>query len=80
MIDKTVTVKARMLLPEGEIVSHLLLNTSVKTQTRIHANPNEFIEVALSTTILSDTTTINFNFGMQDAALIYLDNLTAIIQ
>lgn len=80
MIGKNVTVKARLLLLEGEISSHLLLNSSVKSQIKIYANPNEFIEVALSTTLLNDTTTIDFNFAMQNAALIYLDNLTAIIQ
>lgn len=80
MVGKTITVKARMLLLEGEILSHLLLNSSVKVQTRIYSNPNEFTEVILSTTILNDTTIIDFNFGIQNAALIYLDNLTANIQ
>lgn len=80
MVDKTITVKARILLPEGEVVSHLLLNSSVKSQIRVYPNPNEFTEVTLTTTILEDTTTIDFNFGMQTAALIYLDNFIANIR
>ena len=80
MVDKTITVKARVLLPEDEIVSHLLLNDSMKSQVRVYSNPNEFTEVTLTTTILEDTTTIDFNFGMQTAALIYLDNFIANIQ
>ena len=80
MVDKTITVKARILLPEGEILSHLLLNSSVKSQIKVYSNPNEFTEITLTTTILEDTTTIDFNFGMQTAPLIYLDNFTANIQ
>ena len=80
MVDKTITVKARILLSEGEILSHLLLNGSVKSQIRVNSNPNEFTEVTLTTTILEDTTTIDFNFGMQTAPLIYLDNFIANIR
>ena len=80
MVGKTITVKCRVLLPEDEIVSHLLLNDSMKSQVRVYSNPNEFTEVTLTTTILADTTTIDFNFGMQTAALIYLDNFIANIQ
>ena len=80
MVDKTITVKARILLPEGEILSHLLLNSSVKSQIKVYSNPNEFTEITLTTTILEDTTTIDFNFGMQTTPLIYLDNFIANIQ
>lgn len=80
MINKTITVKAKILIPEGEALAHLLLNATVKSQIRIHATNNEFTEVVLSTVILDGTTIIDFNFGMQDTALIYLDNLTANIQ
>ena len=80
MVGKTITVKCRVLLPEDEIVSHLLLNDSMKSQVRIYPNPNDFIEVTLTTTILEDTTTIDFNFGMQTTPLIYLDNFIANIQ
>lgn len=80
MAGKTITVKARILIPEGEILSHLLLNSSVKSQIRVPATSTDFTEVSLSTTILEDTTTIDFNFGMQSAALIYLDNFIANIQ
>ena len=80
MINKTITVKAKILIPEGEALAHLLLNATVKSQIRIYATNNEFTEVVLSTVILDGTTIIDFNFGMQSTALIYLDNLTANIQ
>ena len=80
MVDKTINVKAKILLPEGELLSHLLLNGSVKSKITVYPNPNEFTEITLTTTILTDTTTIDFNFGMQNTALIYLDNFTANLQ
>ena len=69
-----------MVLSISPPAQMLLLNDSMKSQVRVYSNPNEFTEVTLTTTILADTTTIDFNFGMQTAALIYLDNFIANIQ